>query len=566
MNNNSRLDTITFKMTEQELQHYLLQNFPKENEKCEWKEFKSLKSSISGRAGEDVISYISAIANMEGGHLIIGVMDNTLNIVGIQEFADYSIENIKFRIIGNCTNLPSESFKVEEIKTSDSNKIIWIFSIPKHQFRLPVYAHKKCWQRIDDNLVDMTANRLDTILNEIKLTTDWTKEIIADATIADLDVEAIRKARLEFSKRNPKYSNEINDWDDIKFLDKAKLSIKGKITRAAFILLGKEEEEHFLDSAVKIRWNLKTINNQDKDFDIFSIPLLLAVDQVYSKIRNLKYRYLKEGTLFHDEVLRYDPFVIRESLNNAIAHQDYSFKARINVVEFEDDHLVFSNYGTFLPKSVEEVVLSDSPEEIYRNPFLVEAMKNLDMIETQGGGIRKIFNFQKQRFFPMPEYDFSDGKIKSTITGKIINEDFAKILSKNPNLSLDDTILLDKVQKQKNITEKEYTYLKKKNFIEGRKGSIFLSYKVISPTKDENLKAEYIANKSFDDAHFKEMIVSYIKKFGKTKRVTIDNLIIPKLSTSLNDKKKKNKVTNFLSALRIDKKIKSVEYGTWELF
>ncbi len=553
-------------MTEPELRSYLLKNFSKENEKCEWKEFKSLKSAISGRAGDDVISYISAISNMEGGHLIIGVADKTLNIVGIQEFADYSIENIKFRILGNCTNLSSESFKVEEIKTSDTNKIVWIFFIPKHQFRLPVYAHKKCWQRIDDNLVDMTRNRLDAILNEIKLTTDWTKEIIADATIADLDIYAIKKARLEFAKRNPKYSDEINDWDDTKFLDKAKLTIKGKITRAAFILLGKEEEEHFLDSAVKIRWNLKTINNQDKDFEVFSIPLLLAIDQVYNKIRNLKYRYLKEGTLFPDEVLRYDPFVIRESLNNAIAHQDYSCKARINVVEFEDDHLVFSNYGAFLPKSIEEVVLSDSPEEVYRNPFLVEAMKNLDMIETQGGGIRKIFNFQKQRFFPMPEYDFSDGKTKSTITGKVINEDFAKILIKNPNLSLDDTILLDKVQKQKSITEHEYTYLKKKNFIEGRKGSVFLSYKVISPTKDENLRAEYIANRSFDDVHFKEMIVSYIRKFGKTKRATIDNLIIPKLSTSLNDKKKKNKVTNFLSALRIEKKIKSVEYGTWELF
>jgi ATP-dependent DNA helicase RecG len=107
----------------------------------------------------------------------------------------------------------------------------------------------------------------------------------------------------------------------------------------------------------------------------FSIPFLLAIDEVYNKIRNLKYRYLQDGTLFPTEVLRYDPFVIREPLNNAIAHQDYSKKSRINVVEFEDDHLVFSNYGSFIPNSVEEVVLRDSPEEKYRNPFLVEAMR-----------------------------------------------------------------------------------------------------------------------------------------------------------------------------------------------
>jgi ATP-dependent DNA helicase RecG len=189
---------------------------------------------------------------------------------------------------------------------------------------------------------------------------------------------------------------------------------------------------------------------------------------------------LRQGTLFPDEVLRYDPFSIREPLNNAIAHQDYTKAARINVVEFEDDHLVFSNYGSFLPKSVENVVLKDTPEEVYRNPFLVEAMKNLDMIETQGGGIRKIFNFQRQRFFPMPDYDLSDSKVKVTITGKILNEEFARILVKNPSLSLEDILLLDKVQKRKKLSDEEYRYLKKLKFIEGRKPNYFLSFVVIN--------------------------------------------------------------------------------------
>ena len=60
-------------MKELELQEYLLKRFPKENERCEWKEFKSLKHSVAGNESDDTISYISAIANMQGGHLIIGV-------------------------------------------------------------------------------------------------------------------------------------------------------------------------------------------------------------------------------------------------------------------------------------------------------------------------------------------------------------------------------------------------------------------------------------------------------------------------------------------------------------
>lgn len=88
-------------------------------------------------------------------------------------------------------------------------------------------------------------------------------------------------------------------------------------------------------------------------------------------------------------MLRYDMFNIREPLNNAIAHQNYTKCARIEVVEYEDDHIIFQNYGTFLPESVENVVTKDCPESVYRNRFLVEAMRNLNMIETEGGGIKR---------------------------------------------------------------------------------------------------------------------------------------------------------------------------------
>ena len=551
-------------MSENELQNYLINNFPIENEKCEWKEFKSLKNSVAGKEGDDIVSYISAIANMQGGHLVIGVKDETLEIVGIQDFAGYSINDIRYRINGNCTNLDVEKFSVEEFKTSDTNKTIWIFKIPKHLFRLPVYAHKKTWQRIDDNLVAMTKSRLDAILTEIKINEDWSIEIIDEASIDDLDSEAIKKAKIEFIKRNPKYSDEIVKWSDVDFLNKAKITIKGKITRTALILLGKEESEHYLNSTVKIRWNLKSLDNQDKDYEIFSIPFLLNIDEVYKKIRNLKYRYLREGTLFPDEVLRYEPFIIRESLNNAIAHQDYTKGARINVVEFEDDHLVFSNYGSFLPKSVEEVVLNDTPEEVYRNPFLVEAMKNLDMIETQGGGIKKMFNFQKQRFFPLPDFDFEDNKVKVTIIGKILDENFARILIKNSELKLEEIILLDKVQKKKEITESEFKHLKKCKYIEGRKPNIYLSHDIVVSVNNEDLKREYLENRSFDDSHFKKMILDYLRTYGRCKRDKIDNLIIPKLSKALSEEKKRNKVTNYLSSLRMEGKIVNTPGYFWE--
>lgn len=242
-----------------------------------------------------------------------------------------------------------------------------------------------------------------------------------------------------------------------------------------------------------------------------------------------------------------------------------SLKAENEIVEFEDDPLVISNYSTFIPNSVKDVVLRDTPEENYRNPFLVAAMKNLDMIETQGGGIRKIFNFQRERFFPMPDFDLGNGKVKVTITGKILNEDFARILIKNPTLGLKDILLLDKVQKHKPITDDEFCYLKKQKFTEGRKGNVFLAFKVIEPTQDKGLLADYVTNRSFDDQYFKDMIVKYIKKGGKVKRKDIDALIVPKLSAVLTEDQKKNKVINLLSALRMENKVKALPGYFWAI-
>jgi len=68
---------------------------------------------------------------------------------------------------------------------------------------------------------------------------------------------------------------------------------------------------------------LKNRDSVEVDYEHFTCPLILSIEKVYKKIRNLKYRYIAEPTLFPEEVDTYDPYVIREALNNCIAHQDY---------------------------------------------------------------------------------------------------------------------------------------------------------------------------------------------------------------------------------------------------
>ncbi len=70
--------------------------------------------------------------------------------------------------------------------------------------RRPVYAHSKAWQRIDDSLIEMTDSRRDTILEEREDYYDWTAQVVEDATLADLDPDAIKKAREGYKQRYPK--------------------------------------------------------------------------------------------------------------------------------------------------------------------------------------------------------------------------------------------------------------------------------------------------------------------------------------------------------------------------
>ncbi len=98
---------------------------------------------------------------------------------------------------------------------------------------------------------------------------------------------------------------------------------------------------------------------------------------------------------------------------------------------------------------MERVIRQDAPLEIYRNPFLAEAMVNLNMIDTQGGGIKRMFLTQAKRFFPMPDYDLADPeRVAVRLLGSILDERYSQLLMERSDLGLRTVILLDKVQAQ----------------------------------------------------------------------------------------------------------------------
>ena len=200
------------------------------------------------------------------------------------------------------------------------NKKVLLFVIPAAPKGQPISWKGHYYGRDGESLGALNQYEFDRIRSQIA-SQDWSAQLIKTATIEDLSKEAIDFAKIQYKEKHPKLKEEIDSWSDETFLDKAKVTSKGKITNAAILLLGKPESEHFINPATaRISWILKDKDNIEKDYEHFYNPFITAVEQLSSKIRNLKYRYIKAGTLFPDEVDQYDPYIIREALHNCIAH------------------------------------------------------------------------------------------------------------------------------------------------------------------------------------------------------------------------------------------------------
>lgn len=189
-------------------------------------------------------------------------------------------------------------------------------------------------------------------------------------------------------------------------------------------------------------------------------------------------------------------------------------------------------------------------------------MVNVNMIDTIGSGIKKMFISQKNKFFPLPEYDLSENKVKLTIIGKVLDMEYAKKLAQIPELDLKTIITLDKVQKRKKLTKYENDDLRRRGLIEGRFPNVFISTKIAKRTGE---KGEYMKRKGIEDGYAQKMIIEYLEKFATATRKDFENMLLDKLPDILDDQQKKDKVKNLLQKLKNSGQIEVFEKKKWRL-
>lgn len=515
-----------------------------ENEVAEFKE------ASEDYGTDDIEKYFSALANesnlrgIDGGWLVFGVNNRSRRIVGTNYRRGLErLQSLKAQIAQNTE--PRVSFRdIHELDHVDGR--VLLFEIPSAPRGIPIAWKGHYYGRAGQSLVALGLDKLENMRAQT-LGKDWTAQVVPGATLADLDDLALNRARESFTQKhaNRFLADDVANWTVETFLDRVKVTLNGQLTRAALLLLGKPESARRLSPhPAQLTWKLE---GQERAYEHFGPPFLLATTELYQRIRNVQLRLLPSHELLPLEVSKYDQRHVLEALHNCIAHQDYSRDGRVLVTELPD-RLVFENEGSFFEGSPDEYIKGDKTPRRYRNPFLTQAMVELNMIDTMGYGIHLIYEGQARRYFPLPDYDLRQPcAVKMTLYGGVVDLAYTSLLIRMTDLPLMDILALDRVQKKLPIPDEAVARLRRAGLIEGRKPSLHVSAEVAAATSS---KADYIRSRAQDDAFYAKLLSDFLRQYGVASRSDVDRLLLPKLSEALSEEQKVNKISNLLTKLR----------------
>ena len=515
-------------------------------------EFKAAKNNFDI---DDLGKYFSALSNeanlreRDFGWLVFGVDNKTHEVVGTnfkdgdvalnrlkQDMAQHTTDNLIFRDI---------------VPLMIDSKRVLLFQIPATPRNIVMHWKGIAYSRDGESLKPINQTKRDEIRYQSPIP-DWTAQSVPNATTNDLDELAVATAKVMYKKVHASNisGEEVDAWSLEEFLSHSNMMRDGQLTRAAILLLGKPIALDKIHPAVaQITWTLQDEEEIVDDYEHFSIPFLLTVDKVLSKIRNKTMRELPGGTLFPDTMKQYDDYTIREALNNAIAHQDYTLRQRIVFVE-SPGKLYYGNGGDFMPGSIEKVLENKGPQLHYRNECLCKGMVHFNMIDTVGRGIKKIYTLQRDRFFPMPDYDIDkeNRMVGVTIYGKMIDEKYSAILKNKDKLSLKECIWLDAIQKHRPVTKEAIDHLRERKLIEGKGSNLSISLGVARMTRQV---AHYTKNKGLAFEALKKLILQLAHNAGEDgfKRVDAFEALEQTLPSGKTNKAKQDYLGRILSKM-----------------
>ena len=247
--------------------------------------------------------------------------------------------------------------------------------------------------------------------------------------------------------------------------------------------------------------------------------------QLKAEIRQREYIF----GLFREYVEDYSEIVIRELLVNALAHRDISRQQIIEIRKYDDGgYLEFESPGRF-PEgvTVENYLRKTNP----RNPNVMDILREIGLAEKAGSGFDKIFTDLLKKGKPLPEPEETETSVIFRIKAEVSSEKLIELslLYENQtgkSLKLDQLFVLSEIVRRGKVKLSElaespnispyrlHSILEKLqdlDFIEPTGKTSGLAYILhISKRKSTDDKIDYVKAKKQDKARQKEAILRYL--------------------------------------------------------
>lgn len=507
-------------MTIQEIIHL------KESEdKVEFKEGKGGNISYNGGSKPEpskrrrcILGYVTAFANEGGGHLVFGIKESSPHIVVGTKQNEGSLGELESKIYTDTGIRVS----TQELFDKENNRVV-VIKIPSRPIGKIYKFEDVALMRVGEELKPMSDEQYLKIIQEKE--PDFSQKICEGAEITELDDNAIAKMQEAYSKKqnNPQFLSLSKE----QVLSDLDLIIDNKLTNAAIILLGTEAtiKKYIPQATIQLEYR----NNENKIiFDqrySFKGAYFIETDKLWETI-NLRNSAIpvQDGSYIFD-IYSFNKEAIRESINNAVAHRNYTLSSEIIVKQSPTSLNIISPGGFPIGVNLENLITVPSTP---RNRLLTDVLQKTGIVERSGQGVDKIYYQTLKDGKKEPDYTKSDDfQVELHLSAIIEDKAFALFiqsvqseLSNDNKLSVQEIIHLNYVRQNNDsfVYSKRIIHkLLERDLIEQRgktKGTYYVlsqAYYELSDEKGKYSKAYWDENQAF------LLILQHLQKWEKAK-------------------------------------------------
>ena len=394
-----------------------------------------------------VLGHVTALCNESGGSLVLGMEDEYPHkVVGTTQSIN-ALGDLEASIYRD-TGIRPEVYELFEDTESKSGRVV-VIDVPSRPIGRVFKFEDVPLMRVGEELKPMSDAYYCKIIQEQE--PDFSQQICDGVTVADLDDRAIRVMREKYAEKqhNPQFKTLSKE----QILSDLDLMTKDGVTNAAVILLGRDEvlKEKLPQASVRVEYRASESQIPFDNRVDYGKAFFLMIDELWHDInlRNGSFP-VKEGPYIFN-VPYFNEDVIREAINNAVAHRDYRRQSE-TVIKLYPQRMTIVNAGGF-PHGVTLQNLLTVPSTP-RNRLLTDVLSKTGIVERSGQGVDKIFYETLSEGKPEPDYSHSDDfKVELTLSVAMKDRGFAlfvesvqQALPDDKKLSVFEVLTLAKIR------------------------------------------------------------------------------------------------------------------------